>query len=55
MADTGENREIRQRTNAHEAATVAKSQKLAQKRKGSSPKKKARSGGKDAWQPKSRN
>jgi len=35
VADTGENREIRQRTKAHEKETAAESKKLSQTRKGS--------------------
>lgn len=54
MADTGEDREIGRRTQAHQAATVAKSKKLAQKLKGSSAAKKSGKGGTGEWQPKSR-
>jgi hypothetical protein len=35
MADTGEDREIRQRTNAHQRETVTESKKRAQRVKGS--------------------
>lgn len=54
MADTGEDREISRRTQAHQAATVAKSKKLAQTVQGSPPGKKAGKTGKGEWQPKSR-
>lgn len=47
MADTGEDREIKQRSKAHQAETVRESKTLAQKLKGPSVKSAARNTNKD--------
>ena len=54
MPDTGENRELTQRVNAHQAEEARESKKLIQKAKQQSVRNKTRSPGKSPPQKKSR-